>query len=54
MDADQFKQFMLAFHTKHQQLLERVLPLQAPSTSTEQSSANINANDFKTFMNLTK
>jgi hypothetical protein len=40
MDADQFEQFMLAFQTQHQQFLERVQPLQAPSTSTQQSSAN--------------
>jgi hypothetical protein len=37
MDADQFKQFM---QLKHQQFLERVLSLQVPSTSTQQSSAN--------------
>jgi hypothetical protein len=39
MDAEQFNQFMLAFQTQHHQFLERVLPLQAPSTSTQQSSA---------------
>jgi hypothetical protein len=36
MDADQFKQLMLAFQTQHQQFLELVLPLQAPNTSTQQ------------------
>jgi hypothetical protein len=40
MDADQLEQFMLAFQTQHQQFLERVLPLQAPSASMQQSSAN--------------
>jgi hypothetical protein len=40
VDAGQFKQSMLAFQAQHQQFLGRVLSLQAPSTSTEQSSGN--------------
>jgi hypothetical protein len=40
MDADEFKKFMPAFQKQHQQFFERVLPLQAPSTSTQQSSVN--------------
>jgi hypothetical protein len=40
MDADQFKQFMLAFQTHHQQFLERVLPLYAPSTQQNSKVSN--------------
>jgi hypothetical protein len=37
MDADQFKQFVLAFQMQHQQILEQVLPLQVPSSITRRS-----------------
>jgi hypothetical protein len=55
MDADQFKSFMLAFQTQHQQFLERVLSLQAPSSSSQQSSANpasVNLVSLQPFVNF--